>query len=248
MSTKRWVLLGLALVMVLSLLAGCTTQLKVPASTPQVNEPLQSPGEGEGFVDSLWELIDFWEGKVQLEDLVGPERDALIEEALDVIYGTPEILEVIETEIIEMDLAGAKPILADTPDGKIAIVSIPAIPETEDSKAEIIVALPESGPPLVMGFITNIDVIDIHGRVVVYDAFLIRAWWLVLLLVVLALPLFTGGMDGTPGFIAGTTGATGAIGLPGGLSKLVLAKVKDSSSKPGTEDNGRYEDNDRLFC
>ena len=38
----------------------------------------------------------------------------------------------------------------------------------------------------------------------------------------------TGGMDGTPGFIAGTTGATGAIGLPGGLSKLVLAKVKDS--------------------
>ena len=37
----------------------------------------------------------------------------------------------------------------------------------------------------------------------------------------------TGGMDGTPGFIAGTTGATGAIGLPGGLSKLVLAKVKE---------------------
>jgi len=177
MSTKRWVLLGLALVMVLSLLAGCTTQLKVPASAPQVNEPLQSPGEGEGFVGSLWELIDFWEGKVQLEDLVGPEGDALIEEALGVIEGTPEILEVIETEIIELDLAGAAPILADTPDGMVAIVSIPAIPEVEDSKAEIIVALPEIGTPLVMGFITNINVIDTYGRVVVHPAFLIRAWW-----------------------------------------------------------------------
>ena len=30
--------------------------------------------------------------------------------------------------------------------------------------------------------------------------------------------MITGGMDGTPGFIAGTTGATGGIGLPGGLS------------------------------
>jgi hypothetical protein len=178
MSIKRWVLLGLALVMVLSSLAGCTTQLKVPASTPQVNEPLQSPGEGEGFVDSLWELNDFWEGNVQLHDLVGPEGDALIEEALDVIYGTPEILEVIETEIIEMDLAGAEAILADTPDGVVAIVSIPAIPETEDSKANIIVAIPEDGTePIVMGWITNIAMIDKYGRVAVYDAFLIRAWW-----------------------------------------------------------------------
>jgi len=177
MFTKRWVFLGLALVMVLSLLAGCTTQLKMPASAPQVNEPLQSPGEGEGFVGSLWELIDYWEGKVQLEDLTGTEGDELIEEALDVIYGTPEILEVIETEIIELDLVAAAPILADTPDGMVAIVSIPAIPEVEDSKAEIIVVLPESGPPLVMGFITNINVIDVHGAVVVHPAFLIRAWW-----------------------------------------------------------------------
>ena len=30
--------------------------------------------------------------------------------------------------------------------------------------------------------------------------------------------MITGGMDGTPGFIAGTTGVTGGIGLPGGLS------------------------------
>jgi len=29
----------------------------------------------------------------------------------------------------------------------------------------------------------------------------------------------TGGMDGIPGSIAGTTGATGGIGLPGGLSR-----------------------------
>ena len=39
--------------------------------------------------------------------------------------------------------------------------------------------------------------------------------------------MITGGMDGTPGFIAGTTGATGGTGLPGGLSRLVSTKVKD---------------------
>ncbi len=40
--------------------------------------------------------------------------------------------------------------------------------------------------------------------------------------------MITGGMDGTPGFIAGTTGATGGIGLPGGLSRPVPARVKAS--------------------
>ena len=177
MNTKRWVFLGLALIMVLSLLAGCTPQLKLSASAPELKAPPQSPKAGEGFVDSLWELIDYWEGEVLLEDLTGTEADAVVEEALDVIYGTPEIIEVIETEIIELDLAGAQPILADTPDGLVAIVSIPAIPELEDGKAEIIVALPDSGPPLVMGFITNINVVDVHGMVIVHPSFIIRAWW-----------------------------------------------------------------------
>ena len=178
MSIKRWVLLGLALVMALSLLPGCTTQLKMPATAPQVKEPLQSPGAGEGFADSLWELIDYWEGEVQLEYLVGVEGSAVIEEALGVIYGTPELLDVIETEIIELDLAGAEPIRALTPDGAVTIVSIPAIPEAEDSKANIIVAFPEDGgKPLVMGFITNIHMIDSQGQVIVHPAFLIRGWW-----------------------------------------------------------------------
>jgi hypothetical protein len=35
-------------------------------------------------------------------------------------------------------------------------------------------------------------------------------------------------MDGTPGFIAGFTGTTGITGLPGGLSRPVLARVKAS--------------------
>lgn len=36
------------------------------------------------------------------------------------------------------------------------------------------------------------------------------------------------GIHGTPGFIAGFTGAIGGIGLPGGLSRPVPARVKAS--------------------
>jgi hypothetical protein len=171
------IFLGLALVMALSLLPGCSTQLKIPEVAPQVEEPLQSPGAGPGFVDSLWELIDYWEGQVELEDLAGTAKDAAIEEALGIMEGAPEVLELIETELIELDLAGAAPILAHTPDGMVTIVSIPAIPVAEDSKAYIIVALPEIGEPIITGYITNIHMIDSHGRVIVHDAFLIRAWW-----------------------------------------------------------------------
>jgi len=174
---KKWVFIGLSLILVLSMLAGCSTQLKLPAVAPQVKEPLPPATVGPGFADSLWELIDFWEGEVQLEGLVGAERDAAIEKALGVIEGAPEVLDVIDTEIIEMDLAGAEPILANTPDGLVTIVPIPAIPVAEENKAAIIVALPEGGQPLIMGYITNIFIIDPRGRVVVHPAFLIRAWW-----------------------------------------------------------------------
>ncbi len=175
MTSKKWVFLGLALVLVLSLLPACSTQLKVPAVTPQVRGPLQTAGPG--FVDSLWELVDYWEGEVQLVDLVGTERDAAIEEALGVIESAPEIGEVIDTEIVEMNLVGIEPIRAHTPDGVITIVPIPVIAKDEDSKAAIIVALPETGEPMVAGYITNINVIGNQGRVVVYPSFFIRSWW-----------------------------------------------------------------------
>ncbi len=40
--------------------------------------------------------------------------------------------------------------------------------------------------------------------------------------------MITGGMDGTPGFIAGFTGTTGITGLHGGLSRPVPTRVKTS--------------------
>ena len=177
MFTKRWPFLVIALVMVLSLLLGCTatTQLKVQQSGPQLNEPLQS--QGEGWVDSLWGLIDYWEGEVMLQDLVGSERDYYIDQATDLIYGVPEIIDVIETEIVELDLVSVQPIYALTPDGGVAIVPIVAVPQAQDSKASVVVVIPEDGTePLVMGCITNIAVYK-QGSIVVHPAFLIRAWW-----------------------------------------------------------------------
>ncbi len=178
MSTKRWVFFGLALVMVLSLLPVISTQLKGATLPPQAQEPLQSSIAGPGFVNSLWELIDYWEGEVQLEDLVGTQRDFYVEQAHSVLLETPEVQNLIETEIIALDLVSAAPIAALTPDGVVVIVQIPAIPVAEDSKAAITVVMPEDGSePLVMGYITNILMIDQYGAVMVQPSFLIRSWW-----------------------------------------------------------------------
>ncbi len=180
MSTKRWVFFGLALVMVLSLLPVISTQLKGATLPPQAQEPLQSSIAGPGFVSSLWELIDYWEGQVQLQDLVGPEGDIYIQRALGVLEEAPELQELIEIEIVALNLTSVEPVAALTPDGLVVvIVQIPAIPVAEDSKAAITVVLPEDGsaPLLVMGYITNILMIDQYGAVVVQPSFLIRSWW-----------------------------------------------------------------------
>ena len=175
MAIKKWLFSGLALVMVTSLVSGCTNlQARVPDVEPQADQPSQMIGEG--WVDSLWELNDYWEGQVHLEDLVGSQRDYYIEQATGLIYGIPEVADTIETEIIQLDLVSADVFGAQTPGGDIVVVSIPGY--AGDDRAAITVAMPQDGgEPLIMGFISNIFMLDYTGRVVVYPAFLIRGWW-----------------------------------------------------------------------
>jgi hypothetical protein len=176
MSTKRWILLGLALVLMLSLLPGCSTQLKVPASVPQANEPLPSPGRGEGYVGSLFELIDYWEDEVHLEDLVGPEKHAVVEEAL-ALEGAMELYDILADEGYELNPAEAEVTLAEIPASVVTIVYIPSLPGPEDTKAALIVALPGIGIPIYMAYTTSIDVIGRYGSVVVHPSFFIRAYY-----------------------------------------------------------------------
>ena len=62
---------------------------------------------------------------------------------------------------------------------EIVIVSIPSDPGPEDSQATTIIAIPETGDPISMGYITNIAVIDDDGSVVVHPSFFIHAvYWI----------------------------------------------------------------------
>ena len=182
---KKWFLLGLVFIVVFTLIAGCACPS--PEPTPTLT-PTPAPPASESYVGSVDELIDFWSGTVHLEDLSGADRAAAIEEALD-DEGMEAVSEALEQEGYDLDQEQAEAIgvsFDDPEQPELTIVSIPSEPGPEGNKATAIVAIPESGNPLPVGYITNIAVIGGQGSPVVHPAFFIRAvcwvdgrliWW-----------------------------------------------------------------------
>jgi hypothetical protein len=139
------------------------------------------PPASESFTGSVDELIGFWEGEVQLQDLAGADRAAAIEKAL-LDEGMQSVSTALEEEgyVLNQEDAEVIQVNFDDPEQpELVIVSIPSEPGPGNSQATAIVALPEKGTPLSMGYITNIAVIDRDGSVVVHPSFFIRAvYWI----------------------------------------------------------------------
>ncbi len=206
MIAKKWLFIGVGLIIVLGVILGFVffrpEQPPAPAPPPVPAPPAPSPAPSptppipptpppsppppvppasEIYASSLDDLIGFWEGKVRLADLTGAGRTAAIEEALR-HEGTKAVSTALEEEGYTLNQEKAKVIRVNFDDPEqpeVTIVSIPSNPGPGGSKAAIVVAMPTAGEPIYMGYMTNIGVVSGSGSVIVYPSFFIRtAYWI----------------------------------------------------------------------